>query len=304
MHLNSTAGRKTAVYGMILRAAELVESVEWLFYRRSVAFYRRERYIWVKEGDILNQEKTGNYIAEKRKQLGMTQKQLAEQVGLTDKAVSKWERGKSIPDSAMIGDLCRILHISVNEFLSGEDIEKESYPDKAEENMRVLMKEHNSQKKNARWIIASITFGFILMLVGLAATFINSQGLHMITYFIDMPSLLFLLGIDLIVLVLSGAVIDFFRSFAICFGKGKAEDGQATKSIRAVKLMLVLNVLAGVFIFAGQFILTMPVALESGTIPQVISMLTVTVWYSIFWDLLLLPVLFRLQNKKEESGEK
>ena len=56
---------------------------------------------------MLNQEKTGKYIAEKRKQMGMTQKQLAEQVGITDKAVSKWERGKSIPDSMVMEEIGR-----------------------------------------------------------------------------------------------------------------------------------------------------------------------------------------------------
>ena len=253
---------------------------------------------------MLDQEKTGNYIAEKRKQLGMTQKQLAEQVGLTDKAVSKWERGKSVPDSAMIADLCGILHISVNEFLSGEDIGKECYPDRAEENMKVLMKEHNSQKKNSRWIIVSMAIGFILTLVGLIAAFMNIQGLYVITYFIDMPSLLYLLGIDLIILVLSGAVLDFFRSFTICFGKEKAEEEQIVKSIRAVELALILNVLAGAFIFVGQLILVMPQTLKTGTLPWVIFVLIITVWYSILLDILLLPVLFRLQKKREESGKK
>ena len=252
---------------------------------------------------MLDQEKTGNYIAEKRKQLGMTQKQLAEQVGLTDKAVSKWERGKSIPDSAIIADLCKILQISVNEFLSGEDIEKESYPDKAEENMRVLMKEHNYQKKNSKLIIVSMAIGFILTLIGLTAVFVNIQDLYIFTYFIDIPSLVFLLGIDLVVLVLSGAVIDFFKSPSICFGKEKVEEEQIAKSIRAVIFTLILNVLAGAFIFVGQLILTMPQALRAGKMPQVISVLIVTLWYSIFFDLLLLPVLFRLQKKREESGK-
>ena len=281
-----------------------VESVEWLFHRKSVAFYCKEGYREFKEGSMLDQEKTGNYIAEKRKQLGLTQKQLAEQVGLTDKAVSKWERGKSVPDSTMIADLCRILHISVNEFLSGEDIQKESYSDKAEENMKGLMKEHNSQKRNSKLIIVSMAAGFILTLLGLTATLMNIQGFDVITYFIDVPSLLFLMGIDLIVLVLSGAVIDFFRSFAICFGKEKTKEEYLPKSIRAVKLVLILNVLAGAFIFIGQLILTMPLALRSEVVPQMICVLIITVWYGIFLDLLLLPVLFRLQKKEEESGNK
>ena len=65
------------------------------FYCRSIVFYRENPYIGPKEVCMLNQEKTGNYITEKRKQLGMTQKQLADQIGITDKAVSKWERGGS-----------------------------------------------------------------------------------------------------------------------------------------------------------------------------------------------------------------
>lgn len=60
--------------------------------------------------------KIGTYIAGKRKTLGMTQKQLAEQLGMSDKSVSKWERGICLPDVALYAELCQILGISINEF--------------------------------------------------------------------------------------------------------------------------------------------------------------------------------------------
>ena len=118
---------------------------------------------------MLDQEKTGKYIAEKRKQLGMTQKQLAEQVGITDKAVSKWERGKSIPDSAVMEELCGVLHISMNEFFSGEDIREEDYSDKAEENIRVLIEQSDVQRKRSRIVIIGLAAGFSGIFFGMRA---------------------------------------------------------------------------------------------------------------------------------------
>ena len=63
--------------------------------------------------------KIGSYIAEKRKALGLTQKQLAEKLNMSDKSVSKWERGICLPDVSIYMELCSILRISINEFLAG-----------------------------------------------------------------------------------------------------------------------------------------------------------------------------------------
>lgn len=68
--------------------------------------------------------KIGTYIAGKRKALGMTQKQLAEQLGMSDKSVSKWERGICLPDVALYAELCQILGISINEFLQEKILQK------------------------------------------------------------------------------------------------------------------------------------------------------------------------------------
>ena len=70
--------------------------------------------------------KIGRYIAEKRKRAKLTQRQLADKLGKSDKSVSKWERGICLPDVSVYMELCEILEISVNEFLASEDISEES----------------------------------------------------------------------------------------------------------------------------------------------------------------------------------
>ena len=247
---------------------------------------------------MLNQEKTGKYIAEKRKQLGMTQKQLAEQVGITDKAVSKWERGKSIPDSMVMEELCRILRISINEFFSGEDIQEEYYPDRAEENIRVLLKENNVQKRRSKITILCLAAGFFVALVGLyAAVSVYVHRLNDIIIFIDIPSLLFILGIVSAILFLSGAAADFIKAFAVCFGKAEADGRQIRRSVRAVKMTLILTLLAGLFIFVGQMIMMLSMTLDWEYMSKSLSVFLVAVWYSLLLDLLLMPVLFCLQKE-------
>lgn len=74
----------------------------------------------------MNQEEIGKFIAKYRKEKNLTQAQLAEKLNITDRAVSKWENGKSMPDSSIMLELCEILGITVNELLSGEKITMEN----------------------------------------------------------------------------------------------------------------------------------------------------------------------------------
>ena len=78
----------------------------------------------------MDQIKIGKFIAECRKKNNLTQMQLAEKLNITDRAISKWENGKTMPDSSIMLDLCKELKISVNELLSGEMICMESKNEK------------------------------------------------------------------------------------------------------------------------------------------------------------------------------
>ena len=91
--------------------------------------------------------KIGKYIAGKRKSLGMTQKQLAEKLGMSDKSVSKWERGVCLPDVSVYKELCSILGISFNEFLAGEDIAQENIIQKSETNIIEVIRDNINKQK-------------------------------------------------------------------------------------------------------------------------------------------------------------
>ncbi len=112
----------------------------------------------------MDQIKIGKFIAKCRKEIGLTQAELAEKLNITDRAVSKWETGKSMPDSSIMLELCEILKINVNELLSGEVIEMKNYNDKAEKTIIALQKEKESADRNMLKLesvigyMASITF--------------------------------------------------------------------------------------------------------------------------------------------------
>ena len=114
----------------------------------------------------MNQIKIGKFIAECRKMVNLTQIQLADKLGITDKAISKWERGIAMPDSSLMLELCDILGISVNELLNGEKIIMENNNQKNEQLLLDMAKELEKKNKtiwNAMWIIMTVS---ILGLIG------------------------------------------------------------------------------------------------------------------------------------------
>ena len=98
--------------------------------------------------------KIGKYIAQKRKNLGLTQRDIAEQLGMSDKSVSKWERGVCLPDVSVYMELCRIIGISLNEFIAGVDIEQVELQEKSEQNILDVTKDGNYKKRRLKAIIA------------------------------------------------------------------------------------------------------------------------------------------------------
>ncbi len=95
----------------------------------------------------MNQVKIGKFIAECRKKNNLTQMQLAEKLNITDRAISKWENGKAMPDSSIMLDLCNELKISVNELLSGEMIDMENIDKKTEQLLLEMTEREVEQNK-------------------------------------------------------------------------------------------------------------------------------------------------------------
>ena len=125
----------------------------------------------------MDQIKIGKFIASCRKEQGMTQAVLAEQLGISDRAVSKWETGKSIPDSGIMLELCELLKINVNELLSGERIMTEAYDKRAEENLLAMKQE--VEEKNRQMLRMESWLSYPALIAGLAMVLVAA--------FIEMP---------------------------------------------------------------------------------------------------------------------
>ena len=121
----------------------------------------------------MNQEKIGKFIASCRKNMGLTQAVLAEKLGITDRAVSKWENGKSMPDASIMLELCELLHITVNELLSGERLDMEGYKKMAEKNLLQLKKQEEliNKKLLSLDVVIGYTSTISFMVLIFAASF-------------------------------------------------------------------------------------------------------------------------------------
>ena len=115
----------------------------------------------------MNTEKIGNYISKKRKEKKLTQAQLAEKLGVTNRAISNWENGKNMPDLSLFKPLCDELDISINELMSGEEIDDKQYINTLEENI-VNMVSNLEKTKKKKWkiIIGIIVLLFLIIIVG------------------------------------------------------------------------------------------------------------------------------------------
>ena len=108
----------------------------------------------------MNQIKIGEFISSQRKMKNLTQAALAEKLGITDRAVSKWERGKGLPDVSLMLDLCEIFGITVNELLSGEEISMENSNQKNEQLLLDMAKELEQKNKtiwSSMWAIMIVS---------------------------------------------------------------------------------------------------------------------------------------------------
>ena len=127
----------------------------------------------------MEQEKIGKFILQLRKEKGMTQKELAEKLGVTDRAISKWENGRGMPELSLMKALCDELGISVNELLSGEKIESEKYQEKFEENIINTIEYTNKKAAHKNLVFLCIVGIVLFALVAFGSLFgIDMSRMH------------------------------------------------------------------------------------------------------------------------------
>ena len=117
----------------------------------------------------MDQVKIGRFVAECRKKKNLTQAQLAESLGITDRAVSKWENGRSLPDSSIMLALCKELDISVNDLLCGEVVSMENYNKELENKLLEVVKEKERADKQLLRLEVIIGVVCVAILLGLVA---------------------------------------------------------------------------------------------------------------------------------------
>lgn len=123
----------------------------------------------------MNQIKIGEFIASQRKDKNLTQAALSEKLGITDRAVSKWERGKGLPDASIMLQLCEILGITVNELLCGEKISMENKNQKNEQILLDMAKEVEQKNRiiwASMWTIMTVSIIALLAGISIVAFFI------------------------------------------------------------------------------------------------------------------------------------
>ena len=146
----------------------------------------------------MDQKKIGAFIARRRKEKKLTQAKLASYLGITDRAVSKWERGKGLPDPVYMLELCRLLDISVNELLTGEFIEETKYQQKAEDNLLIMAKQEVKQTKK---------MFFYENVIGIGSTIIFAILIFMSVYFVENGGIKILLFIFAFLFLITGVSI-------------------------------------------------------------------------------------------------
>ena len=122
----------------------------------------------------MDQIKIGRFIAERRKANHLTQMQLAEKLGISDRAVSKWENGRSMPDSSIMPELCRLLGITVNDLFNGEVVVMENYNEKTEQLLIEIAREKEEADKRLltmEIVIGVVSTVFLLAMLAVGAVF-------------------------------------------------------------------------------------------------------------------------------------
>ena len=142
----------------------------------------------------MDQVLIGNFLSDERRKKGYTQKQLADILIVSDKTISKWETGKSLPDLEMMNLICQTFDISINELLSGERISTAELESKSEENIRFLLWENENSRKANQWNMA-LGLGVLILCLLLFGVSLWGIEFTKIIWYLDIPSLIAVMGV-------------------------------------------------------------------------------------------------------------
>lgn len=250
----------------------------------------------------MEQQKIGKFIHDLRKEKELTQKQLADLVGVSDKTISKWETGRGIPDTAIMNELCQVLGISINELLSGEKLSVDNYNGKAEENMVNLLKDTEQQKERQRWskvniilnLLWVLLFGFMIFILGFGI------GPGHLMYFLDIPSLYLIIGFLILCLGISGQMKDFWYGIKAACTKDTyniEERASLKKAEYALDFGIKIVILTGILTVLVSFVTIMISMDDVSALGPNLAVMTLTILYGIVFSMILTIFKARVHNR-------
>ena len=248
----------------------------------------------------MEQQKIGKFIHDLRKEKELTQKQLAELVGVSDKTISKWETGRGIPDTAIMNELCQVLGISINELLSGEKLSVDNYNGKAEENMVNLLKDTEQQKEKQKWSKVNIVLNLLWGLLLCFMMYILGMGGPDIIWFLDMPSLFLIVGFLILGLGISGQMKYFWLGIKASYVTDKGiEKIQLEKAEYALEFGIKIVILTGIIAALISFITIMGNLDDPSALGPNLAVMILTVLYGIVFSMILMVFKARVHNRIE-----
>ncbi len=251
----------------------------------------------------MNQEEIGKFIAELRKEKGLTQASFAEILGVNSKTVSKWECGRGMPDIATIPELCKELGITINELLTAERLSVESYSKKSEENMIALMKESDVFNKGN--VFSRIVIPIIAIVVAvIIIVIVCGGGMAIFSSIIDILPISLILIITLLFLIGTKSLISFGKAVGYSFGAGKPQITQLRNALSVINFTGKILLLSGIVVTVVSLVVILT---QFGVVIDVVlpnlSVACSGLFCGLVGYLLLLPMRYGIEVRINESNK-
>lgn len=249
----------------------------------------------------MDQIKIGKFIADMRKKQGLTQRQLAEQLNVTDKTISKWETGYRLPDVSLILELSSVLKVDINELLAGEEystkeVSSEEYMEKSESNILGLVNTLNDMDKKSRSKNIGTLAGFLL--TGLAFLYLFAYSLRLggIADIFDLPSLLYLLGLKFSILSITGWFHDYLNAWRTLFPKKELSGKEVELAVQAVNYAGTLTLILGCLIALLGLFSLLNYMEQSVSIWTSLAQIVLTLLYTIIGKTIYVILAFKMKR--------
>lgn len=249
----------------------------------------------------MDQIKIGKFIADMRKKQGLTQRQLAEQLNVTDKTISKWETGYRLPDVSLILELSSVLKVDINELLAGEEystkeVSSEEYMEKSESNILGLVNTLNDMDKKSRSKNIGTLAGFLL--TGLAFLYLFAYSLRLggIADIFDLPSLLYLLGLKFSILSITGWFHDYLNAWRALFPKKELSGKEVELAVQAVNYAGTLTLILGCLIALLGLFSLLNYMEQSVSIWTSLAQIVLTLLYTIIGKTIYVILAFKMKR--------